>query len=214
MRWRGRRESSNIEDARGGGGQGRGGGFRFPGGLGRGRSGGGGPMRRASGGGFSTIILLVVGFFLLKMCGINPLDMLTGGGGGLMPKQAEQTTKVNPPVMPKTNNQPTRQGKVSTNDEMKQFIGVVLAETENVWNGIFQQEGRRYPEPKLVMFSRSIRSACGQASAATGPFYCPGDQKVYLDSDFFQTLDRQFGAHGDFAKAYVIAHEVGHHIQT
>ena len=225
MRWRGRRESSNIEDARDGGGGGkRGGGFRIPGGLGRGRVGGGGRARRASGGGFGTIILLVGAFFLLKMCGINPLEMLTGGGGSIAPQQSERTTKVDTPVMPKTNDQPSgqtqnqtqgqSQGRVSTNDEMKQFIGVVLAETENVWNGVFQQEGRRYPEPKLVMFSRSIRSACGQASAATGPFYCPGDKKVYLDSDFFQTLERQFGAHGDFAKAYVIAHEVGHHVQN
>ncbi|MEE9313167.1 MAG: neutral zinc metallopeptidase [Rhizobiaceae bacterium] len=215
MRWRGRRESSNIEDVRGQSG-GKGGGFRFPGGLGRGRQGGRGPVRRASGGGFGTIILIVGAFFLLKMCGINPLEMLTGGGGNIAPQQKERTTKVNPPVMPRTTNgRPQREaGRVSTNDEMKQFVGVVLAENENVWNGIFKQEGRNYPEPKLVMFSRSIRSACGQASSATGPFYCPGDSKVYLDTDFFQTLERQFGAHGDFAKAYVIAHEIGHHVQN
>jgi len=224
MRWRGRRESSNIEDVRGGsrgGSKGRsdGGGFRFPGGLGRGRTGrGGGRMRRASGGGFGTIILLVGAYFLLKMFGIDPLGMLTGGGGNIVPQQTERTTRINPPVMPRTQNQPygqqTRSGRVSTNDEIKQFVGVVLAETEDVWNGIFQQEGRRYLEPKLVMFSRSIRSACGQASSATGPFYCPGDNKIYLDTDFFQTLERKFGVSGDFAKAYVIAHEVGHHVQN
>ncbi len=219
MRWRGRRESSNIEDVRDGDENAGGGGFRIPGGLGRGRrggssSGGRGPIRRASGGGFGTIILIVVAFFVLKSCGINPLDMLTGGGGGsLVPQQTERTTRTTPmpQPLPKSGQ---RNGKVSSNDEIKQFVGVVLAETENVWNGIFQQDGRRYPEPKLVMFSRQIRSACGQASSATGPFYCPGDSKVYLDTDFFQTLERQFDASGDFAKAYVIAHEVGHHVQN
>ncbi|MEP4293612.1 MAG: neutral zinc metallopeptidase, partial [Rhizobiaceae bacterium] len=112
---------------------------------------------------------------------------------------------------PKTDSGGTR---TTSSDEMKQFVGVVLAETENVWNGIFRQEGRDYPEPKLVMFSGHIRSACGQASSATGPFYCPGDSKVYLDTSFFQTLARQFDASGDFANAYVIAHEVGHHVQN
>ena len=216
MRWRGRRESSNIEDVRGSGGGRNRGGFRFPGGLGRGRmgqSGGGrGPVRRASGGGFGTIIILVILFFALRACGIDPLGMLTGGGGNpggsIMPQ--DRTTQTNP--VPRTD---TRTGnRTSTNDEMKQFVGVVLAETENVWNGIFQQQGQRYPEPKLVMFSRQIRSACGQASSATGPFYCPGDSKIYLDTSFFNTLERQFGASGDFANAYVIAHEVGHHVQN
>ncbi len=222
MRWRGRKESSNIEDVRdggsGGGGFGRsnrrggsGGGFRLPGGLGRGRSGGrGGPVRRAGGGGFGTIIIIVILFFVLKSCGINPLDMLTGGGGGsLVPKQQDQTARPTPMPQPRTDS-----GRTTSSDEMKQFVGVVLAETENVWHGIFQQEGREYPEPKLVLFSRSIRSACGQASSATGPFYCPGDSKVYLDTSFFQTLSRQFDASGDFANAYVIAHEVGHHVQN
>ncbi len=214
MRWRGRRESSNIEDVRGqsGGraGRGRGGGFRIPGGLGRGRIGGGGRQaRRASGGGFGTIILLVIAFFALRACGIDPLQILAGGnsGGGIAPNQIERTTRVD-------QTQPATRGRVSTNDEIRQFIGVVLAETEDVWNGIFQQEGRQYPEPRLVLFSRAITSACGHASSATGPFYCPADSKVYLDTDFFQTLERQFDAHGDFAKAYVIAHEVGHHVQN
>ena len=224
MRWRGRRESSNIEDVRDSGNAGRGrsgsGGFRIPGGLGRGRTGApSGRVRRASGGGFGTIIILVILFFALRACGMNPLDMLTGGGGGLVPQQTERSTRTNEPIMPRDNTLSESRtnrgnGRVSSNDEIKQFVGVVLAETENVWNGIFQQEGRQYPEPKLVMFSRQIRSACGQASSATGPFYCPGDSKVYLDTDFFQTLERQFGASGDFAKAYVIAHEVGHHVQN
>ncbi|MGI9363634.1 MAG: KPN_02809 family neutral zinc metallopeptidase [Rhizobiaceae bacterium] len=216
MRWRGRRESSNIEDARGGSGRsGGGGGFRIPGGLGRSRTGGRSPMRRASGGGFGTIILIIIIFLVLRSCGINPLGSLPGGSGGgvsdggIMPQQTDRTTRTTP--MPRTQ---TGNGQVSSNDEIKQFVGVVLAETENVWNGIFRQEGREYPEPKLVLFSGSIRSACGQASSATGPFYCPGDSKVYLDTSFFQTLERDFDASGDFANAYVIAHEVGHHVQN
>ena len=216
MRWRGRRESSNIEDvrggSRGGGLGGRGGGFQIPGGLGRNRTGagrrGGTRMRRAGGGGFGTIIILVVLFFLLRSCGINPLDMLAGGGGSFVPDQTRQTTRTTP--MPQSNGS----GQAPANDEMKQFVGVILAETENVWNGIFQQQGRQYPEPKLVMFYDSIRSACGQASSATGPFYCPGDSKVYLDTNFFDTLAKRFDASGDFAQAYVIAHEVGHHVQN
>ena len=99
-------------------------------------------------------------------------------------------------------------------DEMKQFVSVVLAETEDVWNGIFQAEGLKYEEPQLVLFAGQVQSACGYASSASGPFYCPGDKKVYLDTTFFEQLDRQFGASGDFAQAYVIAHEVGHHIQN
>ncbi len=206
MRWRGRRESSNIEDVRGQ--SGGGGGFRIPGGLGRTRRGAPrGPIRRASGGGLKTIIFVVIAFFILRSCGIDPIDMISGGGnpGGSVVRQTDQTVG---------SQEPFGGGSVSSNDEIKQFIGVVLAETESTWSGIFQQQGQRYPEPKLVLFSDSIRSACGSASAATGPFYCPGDSKVYLDTSFFQTLERQLQAQGDFAKAYVIAHEVGHHVQN
>ena len=88
----------------------------------------------------------------------------------------------------------------------------VLAETEDTWHGIFQAQGREYEEPGLVLFANATQSACGSASAATGPFYCPADRKVYLDTAFFEELSRQFGASGDFAEAYVVAHEVGHHI--
>ncbi len=193
MLWRGRRQSDNIEDVRGQGGGG------LPGGFGR--SSGGGPMRipigRSSGGlSFTTIIILVVLYFALRACGIDPLQMLQeggspGGGGGTV-------SEANPPA----------------DDEMKQFVGTVLAETEDVWNGIFKAEGEAYQEPTLTMFSGSIQSACGYASSASGPFYCPGDRKVYLDTTFFQQLDQQFGASGDFAEAYVIAHEVGHHVQN
>jgi len=99
-------------------------------------------------------------------------------------------------------------------DELGKFAAVVLADTEDTWNRIFSETGGRYEEPKLVLFSRAVASACGYASSASGPFYCPGDHKLYLDLAFFDELDRRFGAPGDFAQAYVIAHEVGHHVQN
>jgi predicted metalloprotease len=196
MRWRGRRESSNVQDNRGSGG---GGGFRLPGGFGRGGGPGGGfriPVGGRSGGGLTTIIILVVLFFVLRACGIDIFNMAEqgsqppAGGGG----------------------QVVEGGGAS--DEMKQFVGVVLAETEDVWNGIFQAEGLQYQEPTLTLFSGQVQSACGFASSASGPFYCPGDRKVYLDTTFFDQLAQQFDAAGDFAQAYVIAHEVGHHVQN
>lgn len=196
MRWRGRRQSTNVEDQRGqgggfgGGGLGRGGGFRIP---------MGGGTRRAGGGGLSGIIILIVIFFALRACGIDPLEILAGGdgipGGG-------QVTQSQSPGVPKSN------------DEMTQFVSTVLAETEDVWNGIFQAEGMQYKEPTLVLFADQTRSACGFASSASGPFYCPGDQKLYIDLSFYDQLERQFGAAGDFAQAYVLAHEVGHHVQN
>ena len=99
-------------------------------------------------------------------------------------------------------------------DELSQFVGVVLADTEDVWHQVFRQMGRRYEEPKLVLFADQTRSGCGFASAASGPFYCPSDRRVYIDLSFYRTLQERFGAPGDFAQAYVIAHEVGHHVQT
>lgn len=99
--------------------------------------------------------------------------------------------------------------------EIGQFVSVVLADTEEIWSDVLaQQAGIQYQEPKLVMFSGAVQSACGGASSAMGPFYCPGDQRVYLDTDFFQVMQRQMGAGGDFAYAYVIAHEIGHHVQN
>ena len=192
MRWRGQRQSDNVEDQRGKGG----GGLGFPGGgPGRMRI----PIGGSAGGGFSGIIILVVLFFALKACGIDPIQVLTGGGG--IPGgggQISQDESVGP----------------EATDEMKQFMATVLAETEDTWNGIFKAEGETYVEPKMVLFSGQVRSACGFASAASGPFYCPNDQKLYLDTSFFAQLDRQFGASGDFAEAYVVAHEVGHHVQN
>ena len=100
------------------------------------------------------------------------------------------------------------------NDKMKQFVSVVLADTEDTWNPLFRQMGRNYREPKLVLFENAVESACGYTSSAVGPFYCPPDQKVYLDFSFFRDLKNKLGAPGDFAQAYVIAHEVGHHVQN
>jgi len=150
------------------------------------------PAGRGGGGmSFTTIIILVVGFFLLRAMGIDPLQLLDGGAG--------PDARVEQPA---------------ASDEATQFVGVVLAETEDVWHTLFEEAGASYSEPQLVLFSGHVNSACGFASAATGPFYCPGDRKVYLDLDFFETLERRFGVHGDFAQAYVIAHEVGHHVQN
>lgn len=199
MRWRDRRQSTNIEDQRdgsesAGGGIGRGGGFRLP-------SGGGG-MRSARGGGFSGIIILVILFFVLRACGIDPIQILSGGGdGGLTPEQP----RVEQPA------QPSAPGQT---DEAKAFVATVLAETEDIWTGVLKAEGMQYELPTLVLFDGQTRSACGFASSASGPFYCPGDRKVYLDTAFFAQLSQQFKAKGDFAQAYVIAHEVGHHVQN
>ncbi|KQZ87167.1 flagellar biosynthesis protein FlgM [Mesorhizobium sp. Root157] len=198
MLWRGRRQSDNIEDARG-----QSGGFGRPGGGLGGRPGqfripiGG----RAGGGGISTIVILVVLFFALKACGIDPMQILAGGG--LAPDDGSGRIT-----------QTDSGTGTPANDEMKQFVSTVLAETEDVWNGIFQANGLTYEEPKLTLFDGQIKSACGFASSASGPFYCPGDRKVYLDTSFFRQLSQQFGASGDFAEAYVVAHEVGHHVQN
>ncbi|MBI1619985.1 KPN_02809 family neutral zinc metallopeptidase [Aquamicrobium zhengzhouense] len=191
MLWKGRRQSSNIEDRRGRSG--------MPGG----RLGGGGPIRLpigrgAGGGGLSGIIILVVIFFALRACGIDPMQILEGGSGAGSQQISFDRSE----------------GSSQVSDEEAQFVSVVLAETEDVWNGIFQSQGQNYTEPRLVLFTNQIQSACGYASSASGPFYCPGDSRVYIDLGFFRELAQRFAASGDFAQAYVIAHEVGHHVQN
>jgi len=145
-----------------------------------------------------------------------------GCGGLLLLLVISLITGVNPLELLNQVQEPDQGGYSETdrttapqqNDEMSQFVRTVLADTEEAWQQTFQQMGRRYEEPTLVLFSGNVQSACGFGSAAVGPFYCPADGKVYLDLSFFQALDRRFGAPGDFAQAYVIAHEVGHHVQN
>ncbi len=186
MRWRGRRQSTNIRDVRGSGG-----GF---GGLGR--TGGLGRVvtRRAGGGGIGMIIVVLIVAWLF---GINPLELLSGGpvSNGPAP-QGQQTAQS------------------GVNDQMRDFVAVVLADTEDTWSTIFEQAGEDYPEPTLTLFSGNVNSACGFASAASGPFYCPADRNLYIDLSFYGELRERFGAPGDFAQAYVLAHEVGHHVQN
>ncbi len=115
---------------------------------------------------------------------------------------------------PQTGGQEQTQVLTAEEKELGEFVGVILADTEDVWNQVFNQEGEQYREPKLVLFTNATDSACGYAQSATGPFYCSGDEKVYIDLGFFQEMQQQLGARGDFAWAYVIAHEVGHHVQN
>jgi predicted metalloprotease len=132
--------------------------------------------------------------------GGNPLGMLGGGGGGGPSVQL-------PGAVPPTDASPQEQAAA-------ELVTRVLGDTEDVWNELFGRMGRDYPEPKLVLFTGAVDSACGQASSAVGPFYCPGDQTIYIDLAFFNDLSGELGAGGDFAPAYVIAHEVGHHVQN
>jgi uncharacterized protein len=147
-------------------------------------------------GGGAAIIVIIVGLLL----GADPTTLLQTVGGGGSGDQSAVGTGAQPGG--------------ATNDEGADFVSAVLGETEDVWQQIFAQRGQTYQLPHLVLFSGTARSACGLADAATGPFYCPGDQKVYLDMSFFNELERRFGASGDFARAYVIAHEIGHHVQN
>jgi len=197
MRWEGRRQSSNIEDRRGSRTRSAGGYRAGP----RVRIPSSGRTIRTGGGGIGGILVLIVLFFVLRSCGLDPLAILAGDGGGFGPG------------IPQTQTTQAPSGPVR-NDETTQFVATVLAETEDVWNGIFEANGRDYPEPTLVLFEDRVSSACGFASAASGPFYCPGDQKLYIDLSFYDELARRFGASGDFAQAYVLAHEVGHHVQN
>lgn len=152
------------------------------------------PLPIGRGGKISLPMIILAGI-LFFVFDINPLQIL---GGGSMTAPSSNTST-----------------QTAANDESQQFVAAVLGSTEDIWGEIFPEAiGSRYQPTTLVMFSGMTRSACGTAKSATGPFYCPGDRKVYLDTSFFDELSRRFGAPGDFAPAYVIAHEVGHHIQT
>ncbi len=170
MRLNGRRESSNVDDRRGGGG------------------------RKIAGAGIGAVIIAAI---IAWISGGNPLDVLMSNSGTLLGgSQTEQSYT------------PTAE-----EEELARFSRQILAGTEDVWTRLFSQMGREYEPPKLVLFSGSVQSGCGGATASTGPFYCSADQSVYIDLSFFRDMKRNLGADGDFAYAYVIAHEVGHHVQ-
>ncbi len=193
MRWKGRRRSANVDDQRGRGG----GGFGFPGDGLKIPMGGG---RRGKGGGMGIGTLIIIGI-VLWFLGINPLKLLGGGlGGGFAPNTPSPQTQ--------------QRTKPSGNDEMKAFVETILGSTEEVWTNIFSGYGKSYPKPRLNLFTGQVRSACGLASSASGPFYCPGDSEVYIDLSFYRQLEQEFQAGGDFAQAHVLAHEVGHHVQN
>jgi hypothetical protein len=169
MRWRGERQSTNIEDRRGLSGRG-----------------------VAVGGGLGTLLVLVIALLF----GADPRQLLEQVPSG-QPSEVQTSRPQN-----------------SEEEQLKQFVSVVLAKSEDVWHQIFRQNGREYREPTLVLFTDQVRSACGIAGSAIGPFYCPGDEKVYIDLSFYNELRQRFNAPGDFAQAYVVAHEVGHHVQN
>ena len=159
-------------------------------------------MPGGRGAGFGCIGLLAV-LVISMLTGADPRQLL--GLLGLVEQIAPQM---------QVQQQQVPQGLPPTDDPQAQFIGVVLKDTENAWQQVFQRSGQRYQDPTLVLFDGRVASACGMASAAVGPFYCPADRKVYLDTAFFRELSQRFGAPGDFAQAYVVAHEVGHHVQN
>jgi hypothetical protein len=196
------RESDNVEDRRGEGG----------GGMFRGGGGGGIPFP-IGGGGLSITSLLVIGAICL-MLGINPLELLSGADGMPrmpdLPRTSPRSGSGSPFEIP--NGSQPRVAPQET--EMTHFVRRVLADTEDVWERVFQAAGKTYEKPKLVLFTQATRTACGTGQSAMGPFYCPLDHKVYIDLDFYRDLKERFHAPGDFAQAYVIAHEVGHHVQT
>jgi predicted metalloprotease len=198
MRWGGNRESENVEDRRGGGG-------------------GGFPMRI---GGLGAIVILIGGLLL----GVDPATLMSLLNGDQPPQQTQQQagrqtqpgydTGSGYDTGNGSSRPPQAEHQANRDDPLKRFVSVVLADTEDVWKQVFRTAGRTYEEPKLVLFTNRIDSACGMASTASGPFYCPNDQKVYLDLAFFEEMKNRFHAPGEFAEAYVIAHEIGHHVQN
>ena len=150
------------------------------------------------------------GFGCIGLLVVMVIAMLTGAD----PRQLLSLLGVVEQLAPQAQQQQVPQGAPPADDPQAKFVGVVLKDTENVWQQVFQRSGKRYQDPTLVLFDGRVASACGMASAAVGPFYCPADRKVYLDMAFFRELSQRFGAPGDFAQSYVVAHEVGHHVQN
>ncbi|MET0088772.1 MAG: neutral zinc metallopeptidase [Candidatus Thiodiazotropha sp.] len=188
MKWRGQRQSDNIEDRRG---------ASSPSSLGMG-----------GGGGLLNLLPMVFKLFgfkggLIAVLAIGAYGLFSGNLGNMLSGSA-------PP--PQESGKPLQQS--AQEKELVQFVSVVLADTEQTWQQLFREMGAQYEEPKLVLFRGATRTACGFGQAAMGPFYCPGDNKVYIDLQFYDDLKQRFKAPGDFAQAYVIAHEVGHHVQN
>lgn len=167
----------------------------------RGMGGGGFPIR--VGGGLGAIAVVVLGLLF----GIDP-SMLMAVLSGDAPPQTQTRQDDNPGYGS------ARPPRSAGDDPMRRFVSVVLADTEDVWRQVFRDMGRTYDDPKLVLYERVVQSPCGMASSASGPFYCPNDQKAYFDLSFFEDMKNRFNSAGDFAQAYVIAHEVGHHVQN
>jgi hypothetical protein len=191
MRWRGNRKSNNVEDRRS---------ERV---SGPGGSGGGGMLR------LLPMVFKFLGFkgtVILAVC-VGAYGLLTGNLGNILAVfglQQDVTTSVSEAPLRET----------AEEKELVDFISVILADTEETWSTLFQQKGKTYQEPRLVLFRDAVKSACGMAHSAMGPFYCPGDHQVYIDLGFYDQLKNRFKAPGDFAQAYVIAHEIGHHVQA
>ena len=148
--------------------------------------------------GIGTIVLALIGSAVFGVNPLTMLDMLSGGGGGAVPVQQTQTESQAPPA----------------NDKQTRFVRTVLADTEDVWTQVFAEKGAQYKKPKLRIFDNATDTGCGVGRTASGPFYCPADQKVYIDLSFYRLMQERFGVSGEFAQAYVIAHEIGHHVQN
>jgi len=212
MKLDGRRESSNVDDRRG---QSGGGSFGSLGGGGlnilglllqlfMSGKGSGSGSKKGCGGSMGLILLVVIGIALFSGGGLGSiLGGLVGGGGGMTTQTSQRTEQT----------EQTEYVGSAEEEELATFSKKILAGTEDVWSTIFQKMGRTYQAPKLVLFTNAVQSGCGGATSSTGPFYCSADQTVYIDLSFFMNMKQQIGADGDFAYAYVIAHEVGHHVQ-
>jgi hypothetical protein len=194
MRWGDFRRSDNVEDRTAGGGAPLGGGMKLGGGA---------------------IVVIVIASLLFGMNPLEMLGMMEGGGPAVQPPMPQQQAAPAPGYGPQRAPAPGQARPLpAPQDPTKEFVARVLGDTEDVWGAVFQAMGSRYEPPTLVLFPGAVQSACGRASAAVGPFYCSADRKLYLDTAFFGELSRRFGAPGDFAQAYVIAHEIGHHVQN
>ena len=220
------RGSDNVDDQRGGGGFGPGGGGGMGGLGGRGGGMGGGALAMLLPLLFRTIgmkgiVILAVVYFGLKFgLGIDLINLVNGGGGGISLPGGTQIQLPGNGKLGQSSNRSSMNGgsgagsDVTTTDAGKVFVSKVLASTEDVWSKVFSDMGQQYEKPRLVLFTGYTQSGCGTAQSAMGPFYCPADHKVYIDLAFYQDMKDKLGAPGDFAQAYVVAHEVGHHVQN